>query len=239
MRLRFGPSIVGILGLAACTPPSTAPRSFVQVSLAHGDLSRVDLALEQTVTALTGPAEPGGNDGGVISEIPSDVLTRKRSSDTPLHQDWVRSVGISLGQNIPLSRRWDLTNSLSLSHARSTYALPQGAGILTDPITLEFATTAVTAETEAAWSVLPGRDYSPRLTAGVGTTMMFSTTQINSALLEVKRHSRQTDWFATFGAEQPLYVPRQGKGPTVLLDATARVYERDRASYHIATRLQF
>jgi len=233
-------TIISILSLTACSSAPLPPRNFVQISLAQGDLSRVDLALEQTVTALVGPTNPDdGGDGGLISQIPSDVLTRKRSSRTPLHRNRVRSIGIAVGQAVPLSHRWEITNSLSLSHAQSTYSLPHGAGILTDPITLAFATTALSAETEAGWAVLPNRRYSPRLTVGGGAVVMFTKTRINSALLAVQHNSRHTDWFATLGIQQPLYVPPQGQGPRLVLDATARVYEQDRASYHIATRLRF
>jgi hypothetical protein len=210
--------------------------------LSTGDVSRVDLALEDTVQSFLGPngqPSPGGT-GFLVSQIPADVITNDESG-TAINRDRTRSISAAVARTSRIGRRSTLTHSLSFTHANSRYLLPQGAGILTDPMVISFSTNAVEAESELAWSVIGARRYSPRLTVGAGAVLMQSLTRIDSALLAVPHRRLHHDFYGTLGIQQPLWSPKArppGTG-TVSLHAKARIYSHDRAAYIVGTSIGF
>ena len=226
--------------LSGCSERLRNAPVYFELSRAEGDLSRVDLALEQTVHAFVGPVGKPRPDGNpLVGEIPADLITN-RSSGTTLEIGARQTNALTLGYVVPIRRGVDATFRLSLAHGDSDYALPDGAGILTDPIAVAFTSDAASVETRIGWQVLAGRRYSPRLIAGGGAVVHRTTTRINSALLAVRHKSTHSDGFVTLGLEQPLYVPRKrGALPQVVLDGQARIYTADRFAWVVGVQLRY
>lgn len=218
---------------AVSLPKASGPE--IRFTLSEGDVSRVDLALEETIDRFTGS---GASGGGLVGEIPQDVLDRNTGT-IPFRTVSARNARLSLVWG---SDHGGLTFSriLSLSRSESRYALPAGAGILTDPIRIGFDTHALDVETRASWRPWRGRAYGPALMLGAGGAIMWTTTDIKSALLDVRQETTHPEWFISAGVYQPLILlPRVSPHAQIGLMARGVVYDSETAGYTFGIQSSF
>lgn len=132
-------------------------------------------------------------------------------SDTAyrLVQSRSRSVGIRAEQ--PLRHNLSATARLTLGEGRTTFALPQGLGILRDPATIRFATRFSTIEAGIAWRrpVLPGASSTVEMALGLQHRQ--TKTHVSSALLDVRSTSYQRDAYIALRGGFDIQ-PGQGRG---------------------------
>jgi hypothetical protein len=209
----------------------------------RGDTSRVDLALEDAVFAFLGGQSglgsgsgSGGSTGGGLSV---DTLTN-RSGSTPVDRGTSRTLAFRLGYEFWKTRHVAAELSATAGRTHSKYALPRGAGVLTDPIQVKFASNILDLETALTWNVVARWRYTPRLRIAGGVRLAHTKTQLNSALLRVRNSSTHRDPYLSLGLQQPLPLPYadQHRG-TLLLDARVRGYDKDRFAYQLGLVLQF
>ncbi len=239
--LSGGKLIFLLLWVSGCTSAIQPEPAYVKVAVDQGDMSRVDLAFEETIIAFVGPhAVPGsGGTGGLVGEIPVSTFT-ERGTKTPVNRNTTRSVTVTIGQILPLNQHVEAGYSVSLVHAKSNYTLPKGAGVLTDPIRVDFTTNALDLEAKLSWRILAHRQHSPMLDVGVGTRLAQTKTQVNSAILDVRHHSKHTDEFLSLGVRQSIPLSFIGaSAPSLGLEARARGYGRNRATYMLGAYLLF
>lgn len=189
----------------------------------------------ETIDRFTGSGALGG---ALVGEIPQDVLDRNTGT-IPVRTVSVRNARLSLVWG---SDHGGLTFSriLSLSRSESRYALPAGAGILTDPIRIGFDTHALDVETRASWRPWRGRAYGPALMLGAGGAIMWTTTDIKSALLDVRQETTHPEWFISAGVYQPLILlPRVSPHAQIGLMARGVVYDSETTGYSFGIQSSF
>lgn len=212
----------------------------------RGDTSRVDLALEDAVFAFLGGRNGIGSGGGSgVNNTTSgggisvDTLTN-RSASTPIDRGTSRTLAFRLGYQFWKTRHVTAEVSATAGRTHSQYSLPRGAGILTDPIRITFASNILDLETAMTWNVIARWRYTPRLRIAGGVRLARTKTQLNSALLRVRNSSTHKDPYMSLGLQQPLPLPYadQHRGK-LLLDAQVRGYDKDRFAYQLGLILRF
>lgn len=212
--------------LAGCALPERAAGIGPEVHLFAGDAARVDVALERTVTAFIGPTGGGGGggtSGSLVSEIPPDLLT-KRSTTTPWRRDAQHGVALGVVGETQLHPKWALSYGVRYAKSDSTYVLPKGAGVLTDPIRMRFETAAFEAEARLGWAPWT---KGPRIEAGLGRRIERTQTRLRSALLRVDHDSTQHQDYTVIGLRQRLPLPRSAGQANLALGVSLRSYGQE------------
>ena len=114
-----------------------------------------------------------------------------------------------------------LVGGISLSRGASRYFLPEGAGVLKDPITIRFDTTGL--EVDAGLAVFTGRRIESRVDFGIGGSLTGTRTRINSALLDVTNNSTYLGGFIYTGIQLALRPTRPDQ-PELQLKARIKYY---------------
>ncbi len=111
------------------------------------------------------------------------------------------------------------SGSATISRGHSRYLLPQGAGVLVDPITVRFATTGAELEAGLAWQT--GTRIRSRIEIGLGSNLTRSRTQITSAVRDVTNRSTQrTD--CVYTSVRLSLRPKQAGHPELRLESRAK-----------------
>jgi len=188
----------------------------------------VGQALDSTVQAFIGPgsAAPaagasGTGPGFILGGITGDTLSPDSTTPHRLDQS-LRGYATAEAQ-FPLGHRLHATQRLALGQGHSRYALPEGSGILADPITINFATRFVAVETGVVWDAALAPHLGMELGVGVGVRMTQTTTRITSALLDVHNISHQQDAFVALRAGVWAQKDQQSVG-RIQLDLEALAY---------------
>lgn len=221
--------------VAGCGPDLRGYRAF---DLAVGDTSRVDLALESAVQSFLDI--PSGGRGGGTSAGSSGASSGGSIFDTGggtrIDRGRARKTGVVLGARQPVGKRGHLSHELGLFRLSSDYGLPDGAGVLTDPILVRFDTTAVSAETRYLHPLWPGGSHVPQGIAGAGLQLAHTRVRLDSALLAVDHSSTALDPFLSLG----LHVPIVGTArASIGIQVVGRIYGPERAAYVWGLRAGF
>lgn len=220
-------AMISMLFLAACgTGAQIAPVAYHgQEDRAHGPA-----ALEGAVLSFMGDsysradirrmlARGGGGGGGVAS-------SGGGGSSIPYRERHSRETALGLAARWPAGERAVAVRALA-GGGGGRYHLPEGAGILTDPITIRARTrfieaTAMVAQRFALPLPLPG---AATLAGGVGVRHLRSRLEIRSALLDVRDTTVQSRGFVQLEARYDLVGP-PGPGGGIGLVAQGRLYGR-------------
>jgi len=185
-------------------------------------------ALEAAGGQFLGPdfASAGLGTGG--RGVPGfDRRLLRPDATTPFHQTRSQTVTVGLGWPVILAQdshggTVELVPGLGLGVARLGYVLPDGIGILVDPMTVDVQSLYLSPEVAVRYrpgAGLPG-NLQAEAFAGVGVHMAQSRTQLRSALIALDGKSRQSVPYLTAGTVlrrgavgMTLAVSARRKGP--------------------------
>ena len=220
----FRHALITPLFLIACAGADLNPSVTVQATA--GQLAYVAPALTQARDNFLGT---GGGSGGSGGGSPGGF-----GLDEP----------VSIGGAIPtrtavtLSRQDDLPaglhlrSSFALSHDALGATLPQGLGVLTDPITAQIWADMVTAEVTLGRSTPLGRSGVLDLAAGLGLQHGLARAHLQSALIDLTSQVVVTDPYVILRGQY-------GWGRSLTLMGEALVMDRARTEYRLGIAQSF
>ena len=214
---------------SACSAP--VPNIDYVVSVEQDGRHFIPPALTATARAFVGgaatpPAGPAAPPAaGLPFEIGADTLSP--DSGTPYRRTASRRIGVGVVVDGRLTGPLGWEGAVRLSRGQSRYVLPQGLGVLVDPITIAFDTDQLDAE---AGLTLHGQQWhrvQPIFGVGGGVSLTRTKTRINSALLNVSNRSthQQEFVYVSVGLEHPV--------------GRAKVALKSRAYFHRDAGLSF
>ena len=138
-----GIAVVGVL--ASCTLAPKPLKTSLTLDIGQDDTYYIPPALDATAAQFFNVS------GGTGNAIDIDGDTLSSSSDTPYSRTQTQQLRLGARAELPLSPHLSLSGAMTLAKGKSRYLLPNGAGILSDPITIRFDTTTVELETGLIW----------------------------------------------------------------------------------------
>lgn len=170
-----------------------------EVFLRSDELAHIPPALEHAILSFVG-------DGGssVAEEIPSDFLTRPRStpsssgssSRVAYTQSRSRRFGGRLVATTPITGTFDFVGSAMLAYGQSDFRLPNGAGVLTEGIDIRFRTISTELDAVVSYHAKMFGTVPVTVAAGGGVLHAYTRTSVDSPILLIKESNRDTIPFA-------------------------------------------
>lgn len=170
--------------LAACTQFPTAENT--QISLSY---QTDDIAYVETVTTETIDAFVNGQGPAPIQQIPPDFLSPAQGPRISYKIQKAKQVGIRIRTRQPISRKADLFGVVSLAAGESQFLLPNGAGILVQPIRLRYKHISIDANTGIRYYFWSTHKSSFSVEAAAGARLIKVDTTISSPVLFARHNS--------------------------------------------------
>ena len=213
--------------MAGCAAYSPASRPDISLEFSRDDSHFIPSSLAATSRQFFGGstiAPPGTvprrvTGAGRLIDIDEDTLSA--AGGVPFTRESSTKVRVRLGREQPLGDHLAVTGGISLGHGTSRYLLPRGAGVLTDPIRIRFATTSL--EVDAGIAVFTSDRLQSRAEVGIGKTWTRTQTGITSALLNVRNTNTHAAGFVYTGIRLGLRPRATGK-PQPRLSARIKYY---------------
>ena len=178
--------LLSLMALTACAPDQT--RMAVQAQAAGGQLAYGAPTLAAAKRAFFGE-DDGSAGGGGTGGGGSDLLSP--TDPVALHGLPPAAMALTLGRQDDLGHGMHLTSTILIGHQHLRGTLPDGFGVLTDPLQIEIWAQSLGVQmTLGQTRPLPYGlhiDYA----AGLGLTRLQSATHLQSALLDVRGRALQ------------------------------------------------
>ncbi len=232
----FGP-------VAGCSTFDEQLRPEFSVSYSKDDIYNIPSSLDATAAQFFSAAPSGraaratqtaSASGGFVVDIDKDTLSA--NSDTVYTEQASNKLQLRAGVERALGDHVALVGGVSLSRGASRYFLPDGAGVLVDPITINFDTTGL--EIDAGLALFTGRRVESRFDIGIGGTLTDTRTRITSALLNVTNKNTYSAGFIYTGVQLALRPTNPGQ-PELQLNARVKYYPDAGVSIRSAIALAF
>lgn len=212
--------------MVACTAGTAPPEPSFFIGYGQDDLFFIPDALQTTADAFFTPAPVKSRAappaaGGLAVDIDKDTLSP--NSGTPYQTEQSRQLRVGARLEQPLGGNFALGVGAALTYGKSRYLLPEGAGILADPITIRFASQGIELDTGLIWHKQHSRRVSSRYEMGVGGSITRTRTRIESALLDVEATSTQSAGFIYTDIGLGLH-PKSDSPPSVQLRTRLKAY---------------
>jgi hypothetical protein len=222
--------------LTACAPP--AQKSALHWSLVHQahDFFYAEDGLTKTIDAFVGPENDGSNP---VGEVPRDVLSDDSTSGVAFKKSFSRLQGVKLRLQHPLTNRLSLTSGAMVGVGRAKFILPDGAGILVEPITIRFTTLSGEVQTGLLYEIPTGQRVTSRFTGAVGVRGAVTRTGITSPVLAVKQTSKTATPFAALGLAVTYRPSTRQNGNKLVLDTEVRSYKGVGLTFRSGVSLEF
>jgi hypothetical protein len=243
----YGMRIAAILTLigsvTGCSTFDDQLRPEFSVSYSKDDIYNIPSSLDATATQFFSAAPSGrviragqsaSASGGFVVDIDKDTLSA--DSDTVYAEQASSKLQLRAGVERALGDHAALVGGVSLSRGASRYFLPDGAGVLVDPITINFDTTGI--EVDAGLAVFTGRRIESRFDIGIGGSLTDTRTRITSALLNVTNKSTYSAGFIYTGVQLAVRPANPGQ-PKLQLNARVKYYPDAGVSVRSAIALAF
>ena len=228
--------VMCLIALAACTSP--IHKGEYHWSLVHQghDFFYAEDALTKTVDAFVGPDDDGSNP---VGEIPKDILSDDSTSGVPFKKSFSRLHGIKLRLQYPLTTRLSLTSGAMVGVGRAKFVLPDGAGILVEPITIRFATLSGEVQTGLLYEIPAGPRVTSRFLGAFGVRGAITRTGITSPVIAVKHTSKTATPFAALGVAVTYRPSKHQNGSKLVLDSEVRHYQGVGLTFRSGLSLEF
>lgn len=197
-------------GLAAC-----APQPVVSVQAGQAVLLAAPAALD-----AAGAAFVGGGAGGGLPGLDGALLTG--GAGTAVQTRRSRSLGLAAGLHQPLGPgpgggMLGLSGRVVLGASQAGWHLPQGLGLLVDPMDIRITARTLAPELRLHWDrPLAGGAVRLGLSAGAGVLLADSRTRARSALVALDHRSRQRQPYGLAGASLRRDLPGGGSAGLAL-----------------------
>jgi hypothetical protein len=176
-----------LLCLAACSDDHISLQ--LAEHAAAGQVSYVGPALRQAKRDFFGESGGAGGAAGGGGGFGLEERVEVRGAPPTV-------TALSLTRRDDIGRGWDLRSSLTVAHAGIQARLPEGLGVLTDPMRVEIRAEAVQMELSVGRAqVLPAGwvlDYG----AGLGLQQIAARADVRSALINLVSHTDLTQPYA-------------------------------------------
>ena len=177
----------------------------------------------RTNARLIVPQDGGGGGGGFGGFADIDGSALSPSSDTPYRQDRDVSQSVAVSVTQPVTDAVGIRTTLRAAYGESAYVLTEGAGILTDPISIDFSALSLSGELAAVWSRRCGRACRVDYAGGLGVVEADVTTTVRSALLDVEHESVHSRTYGVASVRLALQPPGSG-GPFPAVEGSVRYF---------------
>lgn len=208
-------SAMCLIALTACAPPTQ--KSEYHWSLVHQghDFFYADDALDKTIDAFNGPDD----------ELPNDILSDDSTSGVPFTQSFSQLYGVKLRLQQPLTNRLSLTSGGMVGVGQAEFLLPDGAGVLVEPINVRFTTLTGEVEAGLLYEIPVGQRVTSRFKGALGVRGAITRTDVTSPVLDVKHTSTTTTPFAAVGIAITYRASKRTNGTKLVLDTELRQYQ--------------
>ncbi len=231
VAVRLLSTIVLTVGAALLGGCADCPDCRADLVLGQDRRGMVEPALHATAAAFAAGAAPDGRAPPAALRLEIDPDALGPDSDTPHRLVRDRMAGLRLARPVPLAGGWDLEPSALLAVGESRYRLPQGMGILTDPVEIGFRTVSATPELALGRGMRVG-DWDGRLSLGLGAQLARSRVTVRSDLLDVTHYATTRRGFLRLG------TVLEAPGSRLGLAGEARIYEGRAAELAAEMRLR-
>jgi hypothetical protein len=220
----------GLLALLAGCDTGSVTLSHVALRASPDETVFTIPALDATVQQFVGPKAATSTSSSIpaqktntfaVSGISGASLSPDSSTSYKRHKNG--RVFAEAGLRYPLGAGFQLAGRMTAGQGYSRYELPDGAGILKDPIDITFKTRFATAETGLVWEHALLDQTKIVLGAGAGLRLTRTKTAITSPLLRVYNTSYQNDPYVALRAGV-LMQPNPASKTQVQLDLEALAY---------------
>jgi len=227
----FGTIAIAVTGvfLAGCDALSIPQDMALSLQVGQDGTQFIAPALEATAEQFFRPGGGSATPGTVLVDIDKNTLSA--NSKTPYRNVRSRQIALAARLDHPLGKNLSFRGALALTQGNSRFVLPQGAGVLRDPITIRFSTQSVEIETGLVLTVARQAPVETQLEFGIGGKLARTRTHIGSALLNVQNISTSQTGFAFAGISLKL-------SPEAIADHPARLVSRVKISPTKAVSLQ-
>jgi hypothetical protein len=184
-------------------------------------------ALDAAVQQFIGPATPasGGESQTGTTRTAGGITGASLSpnSATPYFRGKNARLFAEADLRYPLRSGFQLAGRMTAGQGYSHYTLPDGAGILKDPVDITFKTRFVTAEAGVIWEHPLSPHTTVALGAGAGLRLTHSKTAVTAPVLRIYNTSSQQDRYIALRAGV-LLQPNPASKTQVQLDLEALAY---------------
>ena len=165
-----------------------------EINAGLDDIFYIGPALDSTAAEFF-----GGTSGGPFSLVDIDGETLGGGSSTRYRQTRSGRLGLAAVWRRQLAPKLRLDARLSLAAGQSRFFLPDGAGILAEPISIAFQHRTIGAEAGLSHPLAGRAVPGLWLDGGIGGQAARVATHISSALLDVRHQSSHGDVYAYAG----------------------------------------
>lgn len=198
-------------------------------------LDAVEAVLTQPSTRFSGSPTPQNSQRSArFFDIDRDTLSGAGGEVYSLRDSYKLQVGSEW--NRQLTGAASLITRVSISHGRSRYHLPEGAGVFHDPIDIRFSTFG--AEMETGLSFETGKKLRSSFEFGGGATTTRTRTEVRSALIAVTTDSTDTSPYVYTAIQLSLRTAKPN-APGLRLRTIAKYYPDNGGALQTGLALAF
>ncbi|MCP9481430.1 hypothetical protein NNA36_05600 [Shimia sp. CNT1-13L.2] len=199
------------------------------------EVAYVEGAMDATIQKFRGDTGSSGR----VTEIPSNFLEEQPGSTLTYTLPRSQMLGVRMHAERAMSDRaaWVATASASLG--RSDYRLPNGAGVLVEPINIKFRTGSVDLAAGARRRLVDGRRMDLDLTGTAGVLVTHTKTHITSPVLDVEHRNTQNLPYVSAAMRLTPDLSRRNNTPRPFFTIGARAYPSVGARIVTELGLQF
>lgn len=180
-------SLLATLCLSACSGGEVGWE--VSEQAAGGQVSYVGPTLAQARRDFFGGDASGGG-GGSLGGFGLDEAVTLRGAPPSV-------TAISLTRKDAMGRGWHMRSALTLSHAEAQASLPEGLGVLTDPMQVDMWAGAVQVQVTLGRSQALAQDWTLDYSAGLGLQQIAARSHLQSALIDLRSRVDLTQPYMT------------------------------------------
>lgn len=229
--------IYGILAasLGGCVAPGSQWETRTDLFADKDEVAYVEGALDSTIQAFSGD----GGSSNLVTEIPSDFLEEQPGETLAYTLPRSQMLGVRLQAERAMSDKAAWVASVGASLGRSDYRLPDGAGILVEPIDIKFRTGTVDLAAGARRRLIDGRWMDIDLTGTAGILVTRTKTHITSPVLDVEHWDTQDFPYVSVALRLTPHLSRNKNAPRPYVTIGARAYPGVGGRYVAELGLQF
>ena len=139
--------------------------------------------------AGSGPGSGAGEGGGAAGGFGLDEAVNLRAAPPSV-------TAVSVTQRGKLGQGWHLRSALTLAHDQALASLPEGLGVLTDPMQVEISAEAAAVQVTLGRRQDLSRLWSLDYAAGLGLQHVATKAHLQSALIDLRTRVNLTQPYA-------------------------------------------
>lgn len=221
--------------LGGCVATGSNWETRTEIFVDKDDVAFVEGALSSTIDAFNG----SGSGPHPVGEIPPDFLENDPNNRLVYTRQRLQMLGGRVLAERPFSQRAAWVASASASLGRSDYRLPNGAGILVEPINIKFRTVGIDLAAGTRFRVIDGDKMDLDVTGTAGIFVTRTKTHIGSPVLDVTHWETQDFPYISLALRLTPDLSRKKSSPRPYVTIGARGYPGVGGRYIAEFGMQF